>query len=330
MRTAPPDALAGWVRALPKAEVHLHLEGCVPPSLVAGGDERPRLPVRNLGELLAYLDWACARIDRPAQLATIAYETMARATANGAGHVDLIANPTHWPAFAGRLDAFVGGLDEGFAQAEADGLGTAALCLSLKRTQGAQEADELVSWILAHPGGRVVALSIDGDERDGAASHTERFRAAFARAAAAGVHRCVHAGESSGAHGVRAAIDALLAERVDHGIGCIEDTALVAEIAARGIPLDVCPGSNVRLGVVASLAAHPLERLRRAGVRVSIDTDDPLLYGTELTGEYLSCAAAFAWDREALRALARTSIESCFAPPSRRAELLRALDAHPD
>lgn len=325
--------LAAWIRALPKAEVHLHLEGCVPPALARGAARTSagpaiELPVRDLAGLLRYLDWSCAQITTGAQLAEIAYATLVRAAENGVHHVDVIANPTHWPAFAGRLGTFVAGLDEGFAAAERAGLGTATLALSLKRTQSALEASELVEWILANASERLVALSLDGDERDGAASHTDRFVAAFARARAGGLRRCVHAGESSGAAGVRAALEALGAERIDHGIRCIEDPAVVAELVARAVPLDVCPSSNVLLGVAPSLAAHPLEALRRAGVRVSINTDDPLLFGVDVVGEYLDCATTFSWDRAALRALARVAIESCFAPAPRRSELLAALDGY--
>jgi adenosine deaminase len=328
-----------WVRDLPKAEVHLHLEGCVPPELVEAAARRqgvdlaagPRLPVRDLPGLLAYLDVACALVDRADDLSAIAYDTMARAAATGTGHVDAICNPTHWPAWHGRLGAMVDALDAGFRAAEQDGLGTAALCLSIKRTQGAAEAMELVDWILSSRSAgrrRVVALSIDGDEAGGARSHTDRFAPAFARAAAGGLRRCAHAGESSGAQGVREAVDGLGAERVDHGIRSVEDPALVAELAGRAVPLDVCPSSNVILGVVPSLAEHPVERLRAAGVRVSLNTDDPLLYGVDVPGEYLRCARQFGWDRATVAAVARTSIESCFADPDRRATLSADLDRY--
>ncbi len=332
----PAPVNAAWVRGLPKAEVHLHLEGCVPPDLVAGAARdkgvdltgAPGLPVRDLPGLLAYLDVACALVDQPDQLTAIAYATVQRAAAAGVGHVDIICNPTHWPAWHGRLDALVDAVDAGLADAESDGLGTAALCLSLKRTQTAAEAMDLVQWMIESDRPRVVALSIDGDEAGGTRSHTDRFEAAFAQARAGGLHRCAHAGESSGAQGVRDAVDRLGAERVDHGIRCVEDPALVAELAARAVPLDICPSSNVILGVVPSLAAHPVEALRRAGVRFSLNTDDPLLYGVDVPGEHLRCAGQFGWDRPTVAAVARTSIESSFCDPDRRAVLLAQLDAY--
>ena len=325
-----------WVRDLPKAEVHLHLEGCLPAELVAAAARRrgvdlsagPSLPVRDLPALLGYLDFACGLIERTDELAAIAYGIMERAAATGTRHVDVICNPTHWPAWQGRMGALVDALNAGFGAAEEEGLGTAGLCLSIKRTQTAAEGLDLVEWILGSGHSRVVALSIDGNEADGAQSHTDRFEAAFVRAAAGGLHRCAHAGESSGAQGVRDALDRLGAERIDHGIRCVEEPALVAELATRGVPLDVCPSSNVILGVVGSLSEHPVATLRRAGVRFSLNTDDPLLYGIDVPGEYLRCARQFGWDRSALAEVARTSIESCFADPDRRADLLASLDRY--
>ena len=104
----------------------------------------------------------------------------------------------------------------------------------------------------------------------------------------------------------------------------------MAELAHRAIPLDVCPTSNVVLGIVPDLNRHPVDELRRQGVRVSLNTDDPLLYGVDVAGEYALCTEAFGWDRSDLVAMARTSIESCFADDSRRRQLLRELDSFID
>ena len=165
-------------------------------------------------------------------------------------------------------------LDAGFLAAEHDGLPPVGLCVSLLRTQSAEAAAELVYTLipLRHP--RVVALSIDGNEA--AAGRTgPRFAEAFRRAGAAGLKRTVHAGESSGPEGVRDAIEWLGADRIDHGVRAIEDPDVVALLAERQIPLGVCPTSNLVLGVYASMKEHRIERLRRAGVAVSLNTDDP-------------------------------------------------------
>jgi adenosine deaminase len=324
--TRRPDA--AWLRAMPKAEVHVHLEGCIPDDVLPAS-ARAMGPVRDLAGLLAHLDRACAHVVEPDQLATIARSLATRAARDGVGYTDAIVNPTHWPAWRGRLGALVDALDGGFTEAEADGLPPTALCISVKRSQSAAEAVDLVEQVVAlgHP--RVVALSIDGDEaatgRTGA-----RFAAAFRLAAERGLHRCVHAGESSGPEGVRDALDHLLAERIDHGVRAVEDPDLVRELADRRIPLDVCPTSNVVLGLAASYADHPVERLRRAGVAVSLNTDDPLLFGCDVVGEYHRCTTTFGWTHAVVATVARTSITASFAPPAVRDALLAALDAHVD
>jgi adenosine deaminase len=171
----------------------------------------------------------------------------------------------------------------------------------------------------------VVALSIDGNEA--AAGRTgPRFADAFHRAAEAGIHRTVHAGESSGPEGVRDALEFLLAERIDHGVRAIEDPDLVAELAERRVPLNVCPGSNVQLGRYPDRATHPLDALRLAGVPVSINTDDPALMHHSLVSEYAASADTYGWDNAVLRELARTSIEASFCDDDLRRRLLGALD----
>lgn len=327
------DALAR-LRALPKAEIHVHLEGCFEPSLLESWARqagvpmpRPRerlLQFAGLADFLQFLDWACGLASTRERLAQLAYGFSQRLAASGAGYADVIVNPTHWPAWHGRLADMVDAFDAGFKAAQQDGLPPVGLCISLLRTQTADQAIELVEALVAlrHP--RVVALSIDGNEA--AAGRTgARFAQAFRRAGAAGLRRTVHAGESSGPEGVRDAIEQLGAERIDHGIRAIEDAQLVALLAERQIALGICPTSNLALGVVRSIAEHPVEVLRRAGVAVSINTDDPALLGASLEGEYALCSSTFGWSDETVRALARTSIDASFANADVKAQLRTAL-----
>jgi len=120
-------------------------------------------------------------------------------------------------------------------------------------------------------------------------------------------------------------VELLGADRIDHGVRAIEDASLVAMLAQRQIPLGICPTSNLVLGVYASIEQHPVERLRAAGVRVSINTDDPALLGASLVGEYSLCRKAFNWSDLVTQVVARTSIEASFAGPDTKADLLRAL-----
>ena len=321
-------------RALPKAEVHVHLEGTFEPeTLEAWAREagvampKPReelLNFQDLADFLHFLDWSCSLASTAERLSRLAYDFSKRLAADGTGYGDLIVNPTHWKAWHGRTRAMIGAMDAGFREAEQDGLPPVGLCISLLRTQSADQAVELVEDLtdFRHP--RVVALSIDGNEA--AAGRTgPRFAEAFRRAGAAGLRRTVHAGESSGPEGVRDAIELLGADRIDHGVRAIEDEAVLALLVDRQIPIGVCPGSNLALHVYPSIEAHPIERLRCAGVRVSVNTDDPSLLRTSLPAEYALVAGAFGWERETVRSVARTSIEASFAGPEVKARLLADL-----
>lgn len=313
-----------WITALPKAEVHVHIEGCIPPSAI--GLDEGAFTFVDLAGFLDYLDRSCRLVTEAAQLEQIAYGLVARAAAGGVRHVDAIFNPEHWPAWRDRLEALVAALDSGLRAGEADHGVTSGLALSLKRTQAPTRSVELVDWLIEHRPARIVALSVDGNEA-AAGPTAARFAPLYERARQAGLHTCAHAGESSGADGVRDAVEVLGAERIDHGIRAVEDPAVVALLARRAVPLDVCPTSNVRLGVVPSLREHPVASLRSAGVRVSLNTDDPLLFGTDVVGEYVRAAEAFGWDETEIAGMARTSIEACFASDDRRRELLAELDA---
>jgi adenosine deaminase len=323
------------LKTLPKAEVHVHLEGCFEPAVLErwateAGVPMPRsreelLRFAGLQDFLHFLDWACGLASTRERLAELACAFSLRLAASGAGYADLIVNPTHWRGWQGRLPEMVDAIDAGLRAAESEGLPQVGLCISLLRTQSADEAIELVESLAAlrHP--RVVGLSIDGNEAT-AGRTGPRFAEAFRRAGRADLRRTVHAGESSGPEGVWDAIDLLGADRIDHGVRAIEDPRLVDQLAERRIPLGICPTSNVALGVYRSLEEHPIERLRQAGVLVSVNTDDPALLGTDLVREYSLCQQAFHWSEQDLRAVARTSIDASFAGDAVKLRLREALD----
>ena len=322
------------LRALPKAEIHVHLEGCLSRQQIinlaaAAGEPLPRPPedlfvFKNLAEFLGFLDWSCGLIQTEPQVEAMAYDFCVRLAENGAGYADPIINPTHWPSWRHRLPEMIAALDRGFMAAEQDGLPPVGLCLSLLRQQSADEAAELLDMMIALRNPRVVALSIDGNEAT-AGRTGPRFADTFRRAAAVGFRRTVHAGESSGPDGIRDAIRLLGAERIDHGVRVAEDTALMDEIRDRGIPLDVTPTSNVRLGLYPTYEEHPVERLRQHGIAISVGTDDPELLETTLVEEYGRMVETFGWDDDVLWIVAKTSIEASFAEPEIKRDLLEAL-----
>ncbi len=318
------DALA--IGGLRKAEVHVHLEGCfeVDDLVALAATHREQLPrpadrlfeFSSFDNFLDFLSWSCSLVRTRDEVHAAAYRYAERAGRSGVVVADIIVNPTHWHPWNGNLVGLVDALDAGFSDAEFDGLPPVGVCVSVLRQQSAAEALGLVDRLIeiAHP--RVVALSIDGNEavagRTGA-----RFADAFRRAGEAGFGRTVHAGESSGPEGVRDAIDVLGADRIDHGVRAIEDPALVHELADRRMPLGVCPSSNITLGIVPSLAEHPIDALRLAGVPVSVNTDDPAFLANDLVSEYAICAQMFSWSDEVITGLAQTSLDACFMAAQR-------------
>lgn len=333
------------VRGIPKAEVHVHLEGCfeLADLLELAKAAGARLPgpaatlfdvdthdvpagaPSALSAFLRFLDWEGGLVRTPEQAARAAYRFAARESASGVRYADVIINPTHWGAWRNQLDALFGAFAAGLDEAEQDGLCVVNLCASLLRQQSPAEAAELVDWIVEARPPRLVALSIDGDER--AAGRTgPRFAEAFGRAARAGLRRTVHAGESSGPEGVWDALDLLGAERIDHGIRAAEDPALLARLADSQVPLGVCPRSNLALGLYPDRASHPLPALRAAGVAVTINTDDPAAMGYRLESEWVACADAYGWGLPELAELARASITASFAPPELQTALIADVD----
>ena len=275
----------------------------------------------GLADFLHFLDWACGLASTPDRLAELSYGFSRRLADSGAGYADAIFNPTHWAHWHGRLPAMLDAFDAGFSAAEQDGFPPVNLCVSLLRTQSSDAAIDMVDTLvkMRHP--RVVALSIDGNEAS-AGRTAPRFAEAFRRASAGGLRRTVHAGESSGPEGIRDAIELLGADRIDHGVRSIEDPALMDLLADRRIPLGICPTSNLVLGVYKTIEDHPIDRLRRAGVVVSLNTDDPVLLGASLHGEYALCGEAFGWTEDDVRMLARNSIDASFANQDIKARLI--------
>ncbi len=333
------------IRALPKAEVHVHFEGGfeiadllelaagvplpVPVERVFDPSAHVRPGDSPLSGFLRFLDWQCGLVITADQAARLAYRFVARQAASGIRYSDVIINPTHWGAWTGRVPALLDAIAAGFDDAEADGLGTANLAYSLLRSQSAGEAEEIVDWIVGSRPSRVIALSVDGDERTTGRTG-EKFSAAFTRARDAGLRRTVHAGESSGPEGVWDALQLLHAERIDHGVRAIDDPALVEHLAQSGIPLGICPSSNLALGLYRSAAEHPVDELSRAGVRVTINTDDPQPIGTRLEREWALVANTFGWDWARVVELARTSVDASFADDDRKRDLHAAIDAPRD
>ncbi len=335
------------IRELPKAELHIHIEGTLEVAEIlrlvrrgGGGVPEPFARLLNLSggtssstqpvvaevaSFLEFLDWECGLLTTRDDLFDVAYRAAGRETGSGVRYADIIVNPTHFGAWRHDLPGLFAGLQAGFDAAEHDGLCVVGICPSLRREQSAAEADELVELLIERRYPRVVALSIDGDET--AAGRTgPRFAPAFAAARAAGLATTAHAGESSGPDGVWDAIDILGVKRVDHGVRAIEDPRLVAELARRAITLDICPRSNLILGLFKDRGSHPVEAFRKAGVTVTLNTDDPAILGSRLEDEWQLTGQTFGWSDEVYVDLARASVLAAFCNEDRRAAMLQELD----
>ena len=320
--------------ALPKAELHVHLEGTAPPRLIRRLAERNRVPVpegvfadddtfawTDFLHFLRTYDLAASMIRTARDYRDVTFEYLAACAAEGALYVELIASPDHATA-AGLPDAeHLAGIAAGIDDARAAHGIEARIVIAAVRNRGVEAAEAIVR---RHADGRhpyVVGFNLVGDE---AAWPADRFARAYQMAAAAGLGCTVHAGEHAGPESVRAALR-LPITRISHGVRAIEDRELVAELAERGVVLEVCPTSNVALGVFRSYEDHPLGALRDAGVRVTLGSDDPPYFGCSIGGEYAVAHERLGLEEEQLIDVTRTAVRAGFAEDGVRSAILARL-----
>lgn len=318
------------VRAVPKVELHIHLEGTFRPGriveLAALVGEKPPRPVDrlfavdNLADFLETLDWVCGLVRDEPTAELVAYDFAAYAHSQGIVYAEVIVNPTHWSGLS--TEELFAACARGFDRAQTDGLGDFRLLPSILRQQSEQEARQLVEWIEGAGLARIVGLSIDGNEA--AAGRTgPRFAPAYADAARMGLGRTAHAGESSGAEGVRDAIELLGVSRVDHGVRCVEDSEVLGLVLDGDITLNVCLTSNCTL-LYSSLNDHPIKELAAAGVRFTINTDDPETLGITLSSELVLAADHLGWGIADVVAAQHRAIDAAFCSDADK-QALRAL-----
>jgi adenosine deaminase len=302
---------------LPKAHLHLHLEGAMRPSTLtdlaaAAGVAVP--PVRGYASFsefgLQYRS-ASALIATEADLRRVVREVIDDAADDGALWVEPHFYPPRYTGQLGTADEVLEiVMDEGQRAAEARGIGCGWIVSALRDFDPAQ-AVELAKLAARYAGSGVVSFGLAADE---ALFGPEPFAEAFGIARDAGLISAPHAGELAGPASVYGALDALGAQRICHGVRAIEDPALVERLATDGIVLDVCPTSNVMLAVVPSFDEHPLVRLLEAGVRCTLNGDDPLLFGPGLLAEYELVRNTMGLSDERLAQLARSSLVGSGAP----------------
>jgi adenosine deaminase len=319
------------LRALPKGHLHLHFELGMRPTTfaeLAAARGVPIPPIRGFSGFAGFTDrveTALALLRTPDDFARLVDELIDDAVADGVTYVE----PSFWPyrypnVFAAPEQAWEVVLERSRAVGAARGV-TVRWMAAVDRVRDSPEAAVRIARLaLRHAEAGVVGIGLHNDE-DG--YPPEPFAEAFALATDGGLLSTPHAGELDGPASVRGALDTLRANRLQHGIRVREDPALLDEVIARGVCLDVCPTSNVSLSVVPSLAEHPLPALLAAGVRCSINADDPLLFGPGCLAEYELCRTELGLTDAQLAACARSSIEAGGAPEDVRRRALAGIDA---
>ncbi len=318
---------------LPKVELHVHLEGSIrPATLLALGRRRgvdlPADDEAGLARWFRFRDFdhfvdvylTCSRcLVEPEDFQLVVTDFLAEQARQNIRYSEVhFTIGTH---VANGADA--GELADAMWEAVLDGERrwdvTLRLIPDIVRNLGPEAAEVPLEWALAEKRRSVVALGLSGSERFSAEPFREHFRAARA----AGLPTVAHAGEQAGPASIRSTLDACRPRRIGHGIAAATDGALMAALGRDRVPLEVCPSSNVALGLVADLASHPFDRLRRAGVPVSINSDDPPFFDTTLSQEYERLARTFGYREEEIAALARAGLDHSFAGDALRRDLER-------
>lgn len=328
---------AAAFRHLPMAELHVHVEGAAPPALVARLAERHGLDLAGLfdsrgryrwsdfsGFLQAY-DRAASVFRTPEDYATLAETYLLEIAATGAIYAELTISPDHAAGAGLSYRDYVSGLAEGIGRAREEAGIEARMIAVGVRHFGARAVEQVASQVISAGHPLVTGFGLAGDEREG---HPANFARAFRMAGEAGLKLTAHAGEVCGPESVTATLDFLRVQRIGHGVRAIEDPQVVNRLARDEVVLEVCPGSNLALGLHERLRFHPVNLLRRAGCRVTLNSDDPPFFHTSLANEYQSCATTFDWSVQDTLEITRNAVRGAFCDPSTRARLMARIAEH--
>jgi adenosine deaminase len=324
---------------LPKIELHLHLEGAAPPAFIRGlaaeksvnltgvFDDQGNYKFNDFWEFLKVYEAATAVLQTPQDFYRLTRAVLEESAASGVIYTEMFLSPD----FCGGRDLsawrdFLSAIETAAADAEkADGIVTRGIVTAV-RHEGPDASRETARCAVETMGDFVTGWGMGGDE---AVLTQADFTWAFDAAREAGLRLTTHAGEWGGPQSIRDALDHLRVERIGHGVRAIEDPALVDRLAEDGITLEVCPGSNIALGLFPDWRSHPIERLRRAGVKVTVSTDDPPFFHTTMRREYDRLNTAFDWDEGEFLALNKIALDAAFCDDDTRAKLAKRLEPSP-
>lgn len=332
--------LTSFIAGLPKAELHVHHVGSASPRIVAelaarheGATPVPAEPAA-LADYFAFRDFAhfievylsvvdLIRDDEDVRMLT--YEVARELARQQVRYAELTLTPYSSVKRGIPAEAYCAAIEDARRAASADFGIDLRWCFDIPGEAGLPAAEETLRIALAERPDGLISFGLGGPE---IGVPRPQFKPYFDKARAAGLHSVPHAGETTGPRTVWDAIRDLGAERIGHGITAAQDPELMAYLAEHRIPLEICPTSNVRTRAVASLDEHPLARLVAAGVPVSINSDDPPMFGTTLEQEYAVAAELLDLDAQGVAGLARAAVEQSFLDPAGQAALIAEIEAY--
>lgn len=335
MFSASGPAISAFISSLPKAELHLHLEGSVEPQTLLEIKQRHGNSIATLAEVeqvYQYQDFTgflmafkavTQELHSPEDYELITYRLTQRLKAENVLHAEVYISVgvcLYW-----KLDfpAVFEGLERGRQRGERD-FGVSLLWLfDATRHFGPEKAQLVAELTVRYRDRGVVGFGIGGDERRAA---PELFREVFAYAADHGLRLTAHAGETTGPASIWGALN-LKAERIGHGLAASEDPELIEELSRRQIPVEICLTSNLKTGCCREISQHPVRNFFDHGLMITLNTDDPALFHTSLDREYQLVQEHFGFTDEQLRELARNSFEASFLPAEKKLALLNLFDA---
>jgi len=319
-----------------KVELHLHLEGAAPPDfirqlaqekdmhLTGVFDESGNYAFDDFLHFLRVYEAATAVLETPQDYYRLTLAVLEQSAANGVVYTECFVSPD----FCGGGDLvawreYVNAMQEASDIAEERyGIVMRAIVTPIRHFE-TRKAKQVAKCAVETHGDWVVGFGIGGDESSG---HFSDFKYAYDMAREAGMHLTAHAGEFAGAQSVLSAMCDLGVERIGHGVRAIEDMAVVQKLVDRGVVLEVCPGSNIALGLFPGWEEHPIARLRDAGVKVTVSTDDPPFFHTTMNDEYNNLAKAFSWGKDVFKEINITAAKAAFCDETTRKTLLEKLE----
>ncbi len=324
------------VADLPKIELHLHHEGAAPPAFIRQLAHEKRIDLsgifkphgsydfRDFAHFLSVYEAACEVLKSPEDFRRLTLAILEESAANGVVYSETFLSPD----FCGGGDVhawrdYLNAIQDAADEAERKFDITLRGVVTCVRHFGPDKAKLSARCAAETSGDWITGFGMGGNEGVGAQGD---FKWAFDCAREAGLRLTTHAGEFGGPDSVRDAVRALGVERIGHGVRAIEDPDLMYELVDRDITLEVCPGSNVALGLYPDFSAHPIAKLRDAGVKVTVSTDDPPFFHTTMRREYEMLNAAFGWEAEDFSAMNDTALNAAFCDEDTRARVQKRLE----